>query len=234
MSSKYDSGSRSPGLRSQKKQRRRERIVDAAVEAFNRKGFSRTTMQEIAEVADLAVGTLYNYFPSKNDLLVGIIEGQMEEIRRIDVRELVRRLQNAGSGSEVVSWILSSVIRKSFVLSKQNWREVFGAVFASRTELDRMVELDFEAIGLLAVLLRNMQKRGLVRKDLSADTAAMNLYSVAVVQFMAYAFVAGVGEEDLVMNFRQQIEMAFSGLAPRPVPGSAPDRHQNSNRGVEQ
>jgi AcrR family transcriptional regulator len=219
MSSIKDSVYGSPPLRSQKKQRRRERIVEAAVEAFNRKGFSATTMQQIAEVADLAVGTLYNYFPSKNDLLVGIIEGQMEEIRRIDVRELVRRLQNAGSGSEVASWILSTVIRKSFVLSKQNWREVFGAMVASRSELDRMVELDFEAIGLLAVLLRNMQKRGLVRKNLSADAAAMNLYSVAVVQFMAYAFVAGVGEEDLVMNLQQQIELAFSGLAPRPVPG---------------
>ncbi len=208
--------------------------MEAAVEAFNRKGFSGTTMQEIAEVADLAVGTLYNYFPSKNDLLVGIIEGQMEEIRRIDVRELVRRLRDARSGSEVASWILSSVVRKSFVLSKQNWREVVGAMVATRAELDRVVELDFEAIGLLAVLLRNMQKRGLVRKDLSADVAAMNLYSLAVVQFMAYAFVAGVGEDELPANLQEQIDLAFSGLAPRPVPRSAPDRHRIGNRGVEQ
>lgn len=211
------------GLRSQKKQRRRDRIVEAAVEAFNRKGFSATTMQEIAKVADLAVGTLYNYFPSKNDLLVGIIEGQMEEIRKIDVRELVRRLRTARSGAEVVSWILSTVVRKSFVLSKQNWREVFGAMAASRAELDRVVELDFEAIGLLAVLLRNMQNRGLVRKDLSADVAAMNLYSAVVVQFMSYAFVSGLGEEDLLANLQQQIDLAFSGLASGTVPELAPE-----------
>ncbi len=217
-------GNREAGLRSQKKQRRRERIVEAAVEAFNRKGFSATTMQEIAEGADLAVGTLYNYFPSKNDLLVGIIEGQMEQIRRIDVRELARRLRDAETGSEVVSWILSTVVEKSLVLSKQNWREVFGAMVASRAELDRMVEIDFEAIGLLSLLLRHMQKRGLVQKDLSADAAAMNLYSVAVVQFMVYAFVAGVGEETLLANLRQQIELAFAGLAPRPVPGSKIER----------
>lgn len=224
MSSTYDSGYRGPGLRSEKKQRRRRRIVEAAVEAFNRKGFSATTMQEIAEGADLAVGTLYNYFPSKNDLLVGIIEGQMEEIRRIDVRELVVRLQTATSGGAVVSWILSTVIRKSYVLSKRNWREIFGAMVASRAELDRVIELDFEAIGLLSVLLGNMQKRGLVRKDLSADVAAMNLYSMAVVQFMSYAFVSGVGEEDLLANLQQQIDLAFSGLAPGTVPESVPDR----------
>lgn len=181
-------------------------------------------MQEIAEGADLAVGTLYNYFPSKNDLLVGIIEGQMEEIRRIDVRELVVRLQTATSGGAVVSWILSTVIRKSYVLSKRNWREIFGAMVASRAELDRVIELDFEAIGLLSVLLGNMQKRGLVRKDLSADVAAMNLYSMAVVQFMSYAFVSGVGEEDLLANLQQQIDLAFSGLAPGTVPESVPDR----------
>lgn len=220
MSSHKRSGDRSTGLRSQKKRRRRERIVEAAVEAFNRKGFAATTMQEIAEVAELAVGTLYNYFPSKNDLLVGIIEDQMEEIRRIDVRELARRLRDAETGAAVVSWILSTVVRKSFVLSKQNWREVFGALFASSAELDRMIELDFEAVGLLAVLLRHMQKGGLVRKDVPVDVAAMSLYSLTTVAFMSYAFVAGVGEDDLLENLRRQVEVAFSGLVPKPVPGS--------------
>jgi AcrR family transcriptional regulator len=49
-------------------------ILDAAVRLFAEKGFHRTTTRDIAEAADVAEGTLYNYFANKDDLLFGIME----------------------------------------------------------------------------------------------------------------------------------------------------------------
>ncbi|MGB4246302.1 MAG: TetR/AcrR family transcriptional regulator [Pseudohongiellaceae bacterium] len=61
---------RQPGLRERKKQLRLQSITHAARQLFIRKGFSDTTIQDIAEAADVGLGTLYLYAKSKEDLLV--------------------------------------------------------------------------------------------------------------------------------------------------------------------
>lgn len=57
------------GLREKKAQRNRERIVSEALALFGRNGYEQTTMESIAEAAELSPSTLYRYFPSK-DLIV--------------------------------------------------------------------------------------------------------------------------------------------------------------------
>jgi len=57
------------GLREKKAQRSRDRIVEEAMTLFAQSGYEQTTMETIAEAADLSPSTLYRYFPSK-DLIV--------------------------------------------------------------------------------------------------------------------------------------------------------------------
>lgn len=52
---------------------RRNDILDAAKNVFFDKGFNGTTMDQIAEVAELSKGSLYLHFPSKEDLYVSIL-----------------------------------------------------------------------------------------------------------------------------------------------------------------
>jgi AcrR family transcriptional regulator len=52
---------------------RRDQILDAAAEVFAEKGFARATTKEIADRADVSEGTIYNYFDSKEDLLIGMM-----------------------------------------------------------------------------------------------------------------------------------------------------------------
>jgi len=58
-----------PGRRERKKEEVRRRILDRAVELFEKEGFDNVTMERIAEAADVAKGTLYNYFPVKEAIL---------------------------------------------------------------------------------------------------------------------------------------------------------------------
>jgi len=53
---------------------RSEQILEAAARLFAEKGFHRTTTRDIAEAAEVAEGTLYNYFANKDDLLFGIMQ----------------------------------------------------------------------------------------------------------------------------------------------------------------
>jgi TetR/AcrR family transcriptional regulator len=55
------------------KEQRRNSILDAAEKMFFSKGLENTTMDEVAEKAELSKGTLYLYFKNKNDLFHGVV-----------------------------------------------------------------------------------------------------------------------------------------------------------------
>lgn len=59
--------------RQREAQQRRQEILQAAGRLFFRQGFERTTMPQIAEAAELAPGTLYLYFPSKDALYIELL-----------------------------------------------------------------------------------------------------------------------------------------------------------------
>lgn len=54
-------------------ERRRLEIVTAAAQVFAEKGYAHTTTKDLAEAADMAEGTLYNYFEGKREILLAIL-----------------------------------------------------------------------------------------------------------------------------------------------------------------
>jgi AcrR family transcriptional regulator len=64
--------------RESNKVRTRGAILRAAVAKFGEKGIGDTTMDEIAEQAEVSRATLFNYFPSKTDIVAAVVE-QMDD-----------------------------------------------------------------------------------------------------------------------------------------------------------
>jgi TetR/AcrR family transcriptional regulator, cholesterol catabolism regulator len=62
---------------------RRKRILDAAIALASKGGFEQMQMRAVAERADVALGTLYRYFPSKIHLLVSALAQQFEQAREV-------------------------------------------------------------------------------------------------------------------------------------------------------
>ena len=63
---------------------RRHQILDAATEVFGAKGFHGATIRQIAQQAGIADGTIYIYFKTKTDLLLGILDRINESERRAE------------------------------------------------------------------------------------------------------------------------------------------------------
>ncbi len=70
---------------------RRQQIINVAVELFAQKNYHEVLMEEVAEKAGMAKGSIYNYFLNKEDLYISIITHRLESLlqllkERIDTR----------------------------------------------------------------------------------------------------------------------------------------------------
>src|SRR6476646_10678841 len=61
-------GTESPG----KRERTRRQLLEAAVQVFSARGIASATLQEVAAVAGVANGTVYNHFPAKDDVVQAV------------------------------------------------------------------------------------------------------------------------------------------------------------------
>jgi AcrR family transcriptional regulator len=98
-----DSGSaQTLSRRERRKWEREQRILDAAAAVFAEKGYHQATIRDIAELADVADGTIYNYFDNKFDLLVGLL-ARLADLERLP-EELLEALHGDFRDSLVVAF----------------------------------------------------------------------------------------------------------------------------------
>jgi AcrR family transcriptional regulator len=68
------------GLRQRRKETRPQELLDAALQLFAEKGFAATRSEEVARRAGVSKGTLYLYYPSKEDLFKAVVRQSMSTL----------------------------------------------------------------------------------------------------------------------------------------------------------
>src|SRR3954470_8021634 len=96
-------------LRERKKQRTRAHIAETARRLFADRGFDRVTVAEIAREAEVAPATVFNYFPTKEDLFYSRLEAFEEE--------LLSAIRERPAGDSVLSAFAGFILGQEGVLA---------------------------------------------------------------------------------------------------------------------
>jgi AcrR family transcriptional regulator len=116
---------------------RRNQILDAATRVFADKGFHRSTIKDIAHVAGIADGTIYTYFDSKTDVLLGILNRLNETTER--------EQQLAPDSEQDIRSFFTAYLRQRMALLWPN-AEVFRAVLPEMLVNAELRELYYEQV----------------------------------------------------------------------------------------
>ena len=108
------------GLRERKKQQTRQLIAEAARQLFAERGFDRVTVAQVARAADVAEQTVYNYFPTKEDLVYWRLETFEEE--------LLAALRERPAGESVLDAFWRWMLRQRGLLDEQPVSEGMTAI----------------------------------------------------------------------------------------------------------
>jgi AcrR family transcriptional regulator len=97
-----------PGLRERKKRQTRQAIAAAAFEMFAERGFDAVTVAAVARRADVSEATVFNYFPTKEDL----VYGRLEEFEAA----LVRTVRERAPGQSITAAISGFLLEQRGLL----------------------------------------------------------------------------------------------------------------------
>ncbi|MEU3061135.1 TetR/AcrR family transcriptional regulator [Streptomyces subrutilus] len=173
--------SSSTGTGGARRQATRQKLYEAAVTLIAEKGFSATTVEEIAERAGVAKGTVYYNFASKNDLF--------EELLRHGVGLLTASLRTAAEeteargGSRVEA--LDAMIRAGLVFIDRYpaFTQLYVAELwrTNRTWQSTLMVVRREAVAVVETVLREGVERGELSTEIDVPLTAAAMVGMVLV-----------------------------------------------------
>jgi AcrR family transcriptional regulator len=193
--------------RERKKQDTRDRLIDAAVVLFAEQGYDATTMDQIAERADVARATVFNYFARKEDLVLGwvarrrtAVEASLRgsELTR-DTPERLRQAFTAISELYEADRVCSRVMVRCFL-------QCGGPLTANGLDTAHVLER----------AVAEGQARGDIAAGIAPRAAACALLDVYLGELYRWAARERVAPGALRAAWLAALDLALAGLAPRP------------------
>jgi AcrR family transcriptional regulator len=200
------------GLRERQKATRRRDILDAAAALFKRDGFAAAGIEQIAERAQLSAGTVYNYFPSKGDLLLALVALDGQEVRAAGAALVAAP---PADPVKAVCRLLEIYVDHSLVhLDKRLWRQMMAnALYFADTplgagyrELDRLLAVQ------VSDLCRALQRNDRIPRGVDCNAAGQVLFFVCNSLFMEFVADDAMPLSRLKRRMFRQVRLVFGGL----------------------
>jgi AcrR family transcriptional regulator len=195
------------GRRQRRSAQIRERLFRASLDLFAHRGFSDTTVEDITNAADVGKGTFFNYFPSKEHLLLAFAEMQLSKLQSI--------VDNLRTTGEPVSQFLRTLGIRMTEEPGRNpsmVRALLLANLSSTPVRDAMRINHARAHELLSEFVKIGQQRGELRNDLQPGEIAQVFRQMVFGTLLVWSLFS---DDSLEHRIRTAIDVLWQGLSPR-------------------
>jgi len=146
---------------------KRNRILQAAIEVFSRKGFFNSKVSEIARASGVADGTIFLYFKNKDDLLISLFEEKMAEV----VADVKKRIQAGESALDKMRIFIEN--HMGLLECEAGLIEVLQVELRQSSKFlkDYTPVKIFEYLDVLSGILEEGKREGVFRPDLNVNVA---------------------------------------------------------------
>jgi AcrR family transcriptional regulator len=175
----------SEGRRERKKREMRQQLTDTATEMFLDRGFDAVRVSEIAEACDVSEKTVFNYFPTKEALILDISEAAMDALRT-DLADPARTPLDAVLGilaDELGAWASWLGAQEDQARTRASARKFSGLIYATPSLRAYQSEMNDQLIALATGVLAD--RAGMSPADPEPQIAATALLGLWKVQFRA-------------------------------------------------
>jgi AcrR family transcriptional regulator len=198
------------GLRERKKERTRALIAETARQLFVERGFEAVSVAEIARAADVSEATVFNYFPTKEELVYHRLEAFEEE--------MLAAVRDRAEGESIAAAFARFISRPRGLLASRDPKEVeqlaeiSRMIAASPALLARERQIFDTYTDSLAGLIAD--ETGAAAKSIEPWVVANALLGVhrAAVDYARIRIVAGARNPGLARSVRRQITQAVAAL----------------------
>jgi AcrR family transcriptional regulator len=196
------------GLRQRKKQQTRELIVDAARRLFADRGFDAVTVAQVARAANVSEVTVFNYFPTKEDLFYGGMHFFEEQ--------LLDAVRERAPGESVLEAFRRPVLDGLKALVADERAEMITAAGKLISSSPALAAHEREIVARYTRLLAEQlaEEAGAKPGDVEAIGVASALIGVhrALVDYVRSSILAGRRGQKLVADARSQAVRGFGRL----------------------
>jgi AcrR family transcriptional regulator len=185
----------------------RERLFRAALQLFAEKGFPNTTVEDITEAADVGKGTFFNYFPSKDHILLAFAEMQLGKLEAA----IAEARKSAQPMAEFL-WSLPGRMTQAPTSSPAIIRMLLLAYLSTGVVREEMTTIQKRVHGLHTQIMQLGQERGEIRTDVPATELAHVFRQTVFGTMLLWSLH---GDASLPERMRTALHVLWSGLAPR-------------------
>ncbi len=207
------------GLRERKKAQRRSALLESARKSFLDIGYDATAIEAIAADCEVSVGTVFNYFPTKPDLLFEVI---FTDIR--PAFENGFRLVNAAhEGSRGAVLDLLSVYFDWFDGYDRALLRRFAAEAIASPQLDERSYYYLETLFVrqIRAMLQSLDAEDRLEPGIDTEATARLIFNLANSEFYAFLADERIGAADVRDRLRVQLDILWRGLSYDEPPTSA-------------
>lgn len=201
-------------LRKQQKAQRRELIEIAAKNLFVEKGFELASIEEIAALAMVSQATVYNYYGSKDELLLAIVaRGELGVVEKDS--EYTYRAGSENPVDLVTEVIMSNIHDTVATLSRDLWGNVIAyiATTPDKTVAPRYIETIAGGLGRAILhVLEACQKNGSIAETVDTVYLANFLTRNERIQFLNFIYLKNMSITELGDSIRDDVTFILTPL----------------------